>query len=633
MLDAYLKAKRIGEKAVSAAMQNGERIYLPCLSRNSLSRERIGICEVSSDMIVGTVHETRARDFAPNFMPIADPSSELAGKWSCLYDIQMEEGIRDPVKVYEDRWNFYVEEGNKRVSVLKYLDVPTIECEIIRLLPEERDPAYEMFRKFFRCTRSYIFRFEKASSYEELASIMDLDLEQRWPREEVQRLTSAYYRFYGLFTAGREDRKKDAQEAFLGYLKLYPLESLTDLGKSVLTQRVKALGEDLPVLFKDESIPVTDKPAEAEGSLLKSLVTKITAPTYTEAKPLQAAFVYRKDSGESAWVAAHERGRLEMERSFAGVVKTSVFENLRTDEGLTGAIDDAIASGANVIFTVSADDFRATLAQAADHPEVRFCNCSLRQLQRNVLCYYPKTYEAKYLMGAIAAVFSEDHKIGLLADYPLYGMIADINAFALGASLIDPKTEVYLKWATLKGIDWREEMWQDGLKVISGHSLTKPYWGSEEQGLFLWSKEGNKQLASIEIDWGEYYRLIIEDILEGRDSRQRRHGTVANSWYGLASGIVRVNLTDRVPEQTKNLITLLQDGIIRGELDPFAGKLFTQDGTQVKRPDGPMDNDEIIGMQWLSSKVHGIIPEREAFVDSARELLNTSGVWNDEVTE
>ena len=40
-------------------------------------------------------------------------------------------------------------------------------------------------------------------------------------------------------------------------------------------------------------------------------------------------------------------------------------------------------------------------------------------------------YEAKYLMGAIAGAMTENGRIGYLADYPIYGMTANINAFAL----------------------------------------------------------------------------------------------------------------------------------------------------------------------------------------------------------
>ena len=47
----------------------------------------------------------------------------------------LEEGIRDPIKVYEYMNRFYVQEGNKRVSVLKCVGAVSVMAEVIRILP------------------------------------------------------------------------------------------------------------------------------------------------------------------------------------------------------------------------------------------------------------------------------------------------------------------------------------------------------------------------------------------------------------------------------------------------------------------------------------------------------------------
>ena len=45
---------------------------------------------------------------------------EFTDKWKQLCESHLEEGIREPVLVYEYMNRFYVLEGNKRVSVLKF---------------------------------------------------------------------------------------------------------------------------------------------------------------------------------------------------------------------------------------------------------------------------------------------------------------------------------------------------------------------------------------------------------------------------------------------------------------------------------------------------------------------------------
>ena len=47
-----------------------------------------------------------------------------------------EEGIREPVQAFEFMNRFYVQEGNKRVSVLKYFGAASIRARVTRILPK-----------------------------------------------------------------------------------------------------------------------------------------------------------------------------------------------------------------------------------------------------------------------------------------------------------------------------------------------------------------------------------------------------------------------------------------------------------------------------------------------------------------
>ncbi len=52
--------------------------------------------------------------------------------------------------------------------------------------------------------------------------------------------------------------------------------------------------------------------------------------------------------------------------------------------------------------------------------------------------YYPRLYDAKFIKGAIAGTLVQDGRIGYVADYPTYGSIAGINAFAQGRGWSTP---------------------------------------------------------------------------------------------------------------------------------------------------------------------------------------------------
>ena len=59
-------------------------------------------------------------------------------------------------------------------------------------------------------------------------------------------------------------------------------------------------------------------------------------------------------------------------------------------------------------------------------------------------------YEAKFLCGMIAGTLADNNRIGYIADYPIYGMTANINAFALGARMVNPR-DVYKRQDYLLG--------------------------------------------------------------------------------------------------------------------------------------------------------------------------------------
>ena len=140
MQSDYEKARRDGERAYRRAVMSGEYPYLTALDSMGQDMDKmavrdLGVKEIPLDMIAGTRTVGRQNAFANNFMPLTEPGSEFALKWSSLYDSAVEEGIREPIKAYEYMNKFYVEEGNKRVSVSKYIGYVSIPGNVMRILP------------------------------------------------------------------------------------------------------------------------------------------------------------------------------------------------------------------------------------------------------------------------------------------------------------------------------------------------------------------------------------------------------------------------------------------------------------------------------------------------------------------
>jgi basic membrane protein A and related proteins len=142
--DAYDNARKKAKFRYTANISKGWTGILPSLNgivKNTdiISEISLGLVEVPLKKIIGTYSHSRSTSFADNFMPLPTRGSEFSSKWCTLYKAHLEEGIRDPIRVYEYLNWYYVIEGNKRVSVLKYVDAVSISAEVRRLLPRKDD--------------------------------------------------------------------------------------------------------------------------------------------------------------------------------------------------------------------------------------------------------------------------------------------------------------------------------------------------------------------------------------------------------------------------------------------------------------------------------------------------------------
>ena len=119
-MEEYMQARKEGLRELSALRASGQDPALPVLSEiepklNHLTQVPLGLIQIAIDQIDGTVTKGRTSAFSRSFLPLLEPNSEFASKWSTLYDAIIEDGLRQPVVALEYYNRFYIEEGNKRV--------------------------------------------------------------------------------------------------------------------------------------------------------------------------------------------------------------------------------------------------------------------------------------------------------------------------------------------------------------------------------------------------------------------------------------------------------------------------------------------------------------------------------------
>ena len=123
-------------------------------------------------------------------MPILDEETEFAIKWSNLADAQVNEGIRDPIKAFEYMNRYYVLEGNKRVSVLKYYNAVSIPAYVTRKIPKMSDDydirLYYEYMKFNEITGLCSVEFSKLGNANKLLALVGH--KGRWNEDVKEKL-------------------------------------------------------------------------------------------------------------------------------------------------------------------------------------------------------------------------------------------------------------------------------------------------------------------------------------------------------------------------------------------------------------------------------------------------------------
>lgn len=634
----YQKALKAGRKCQRHRAKLGANPYLEILDEilegyTSGSQEELGIMEIPADKIVGTKTRGRSDAFAANFMPLIGEKSEFGRKWQnlCQYHLG-ETGIRDPIFCYEFLGKFYVQEGNKRVSVLKYFEAASIRGKVIRILPgESTDPevaAYREFLAFYPKIKLYEVAFSRPDSFPRLQAALGYEQDHVWTDEERRNFRSGYYYFNRAFEKLCEEPVTiTAADALLEWLKVYPFEKIKAMSDAALFHSLESIWPTVKALGQPNFIDVHTNTNIAEAFRNRRAFSMM--PSY-----LNVAFVHELLPEKSNWVKAHIAGSQYLEEVLGEQVIVQRFTGVGTGEEAERAMEIAIKNGAEVIFTTTAPMITACRRVASRHPETKILNCSVCMPYADVRTYYSRIYEGKFLSGAIAGALSKNDTIGYIASYPIFGVPAGINAFALGAQLTNPKAKILLKWLHVDG-DPIQELKEQGVDIISTLDIPQPGWSEGQWGLFRLRESGeNEWLASPYWDWGAFYVQIARTILGGEwnaSAFSRKDQRAVNYWWGIANGVVGLQWAHNIPEGTKALAELLLEGIRHGTVNPFLRKVVSQDNTIRNDGTNIFTPEEILHMNWLCDNVIGGLPGFESLSAKAQEITRLQGIYRDRI--
>ena len=627
-MDHYGKARREGLRAYHAAVQAHRNPCLPVLedqepALEKLNRRSLGIQSVPLERIAGSVSQGRSYAFAGNFMPILEGGSEFASKWERLYASVEEEGLNQPVTLLEYRGFYYVKEGNKRVSVMKSTGALDIEADVTRVvLPRSGSPELEVYAEycdFARDTGLYALLFTRPGSYEKLLSLPGVRAGETWTEDEILALRKAFNTFRTVYAAQNGDPKPVLTgDAFLSYLVTFDYREILGDDSRKTAERIRLMNPELTardrVQLVMEASPVS-APGPA-GSLLAALF---------KPSKVKAAFLYSRPPEESAWEYWHELGRLELEKKLGSRVETLV-RVIPSRDRFREETEPLMSAGCTAVFATTPEMMNSCVEPALKHPEVRFFCCSLLSGASSIQTYYSRFYEAKFLLGLAAGILAKNGKIGYIADYPIFGTPSAVNAFALGARMVNPEAKVYMNWTSAGFFNPDCPFEDPEIQVICNRDITSPMHGSREVGLHLRGAGGITNIATMIPRWGSFYRAIAEQLLSGSPPDAGNKNAATNYWWGMRSDVLDVAFSNRFNRYALRLVSGFRESLRSGAFSPFEGTLRDQAGALRCEPERRLTPAEILCMDYLLDNVVGTLPSLEELSEQARPLVKLQGI-------
>ena len=632
MMEDYRSALRAGQRAYRASVARGQSPYLAVLDEiiadaDIVAQEPLGLVDIPAESIVGTKTAGRHTAFASNFMPLLEDDTEFAVKWSNLCEAHLEEGIHTPIIAFEYMNRFYVQEGNKRVSVLKYYEAAKIPGTVTRLIPARNDTLenklYYEFLDFYKLSRINNVSFSRLGGYAKLQTLACKATGEAWTEDDRLNFSALYTMFSQQFYAlGGGSLGLTPGDALLVYLSVYRYADACQSTPTKVRENLARLWDEVKILAEPHAVELLLEPKRSAEPLLSKLNIFSSRPS-----ELRVVFLHEHNAQTSAWVRGQDKGRAALVKAFPDKLFVSCRENINPEVDAEQVLEEVAHDHADIVFTTSSRMHTACLKVAAQHPKTRFLNCSLNAPHPLVRTYYPRTYEVTYLLGMLAGIVSRSDRGGYVAANRVYGVPAAINAFAQGVRAVRPESRVVLRWACLSDESHPQDFSdRKDIEVFYSQDFREPEGTYRDYGLCRRLPDGVLQpLGLPEWRWDVFFTEIVRSVFAGTwDSAPG--GRAINYWWGLKSGAERVEYPIRLGSGTVQLLRMAERQLCEGELQVFPTESYSQSHVLHHAASGIYTPKELMEMDWLDECVEGGLPSYDALDAKTRGLLDINGL-------
>jgi hypothetical protein len=589
-LEIYRQARRSGRRYVSEKHSQGESGFLPLLEegpRELAPEIALGLIEVPLKKIRGTYSAGRQSALAGNFMPLLAEDSEFSAKWRDVMAVHLEEGLRDPIQVYEYLGWYYVREGNKRISVLSFLGAYSYAAQVTRLLPPADSPDEEV-RVFYELAGPNKRRpirhmwFSRFGTFTELQELAGKAIPPQTAAEDTgdaveTLLKESFHRFRKAYHAsGRTELPLTTGDAFAEYVRIYGFPQETPEKELILN--IKNCGPLYASPDADAQTVLSDPEDMETRARLSSLLPK--------SNRLTVAFAYAGEP-RGFWPAAHDIGRLRLEREYAQM-KIHRYYTMYDASDAYAVLSEAVAeTKPDILFATDARMEPAALRVALERRGTLVLLCAAGSGRKALSTYYGNTGDAAFLCGVAAGALTESGRLGFIPGRHVTGSLAqDMQAFAQGASMVRPKARILHMPLTAYTAQDRLEVCKALAKagcdiawfpVLLGEALEYKNFPGVYAQLFTLRPDGrpHARIAVAAWHWDAFYASLMQKVMQdGPDLHGRPAELPFHFRMGVGTGLVDAHLVypvaspwlPRLMDSFRNMLAQGEIGAIDEEM-------------------------------------------------------------------
>jgi simple sugar transport system substrate-binding protein len=328
-------------------------------------------------------------------------------------------------------------------------------------------------------------------------------------------------------------------------------------------------------------------------------------------------FIYVGPRDDYGYNQAHAQGAAAVRKMGIKVLEEeNVAETVAVEKTMESMIN---LDGAGLLFPSSFGYYNPhVLKLASKKPGVRFQHCGglwTAKDPKNAGSYFGYIDECQHLSGIVAGHMSKSGKLGFVAAKPIPQVLRNINAFTLGARMVNPAvtTQVIFTgdWSLpVKEAEATSSLANQGIDVVTCHvdSPKVVVETAERRGLMVCGYHANQStlapkgyLTGAEWNWEDLYPRFVKMFTAGE--------TIPNLYRGgLKEGLVKPSpygamVSGKARKQADDVKAKLVAGsyvIFKGPIKSNQGKVVIASGKELGQTDILLEQ-----MDWLVDGVIG----------------------------